>query len=227
LRTERGALLGAYDLASDLVRRRPNSAEAFFALSYVLRYAGLLEESATACETALSLDPTEQILRSCGYIFQNLGDIARAKLFFALDGGSLWERTSLAYLHLDAGDLRKTLADFRQLPEAYFFWRAQGRVLEAFLEEPAALPAATQTAMELFATILDVETLAGGAGVFALTGQRAAALELLSRAVEGNFCAVFMAKDPTLSSLRNDKEFQRIYRDAVACQQKFLEHRGG
>jgi TolB-like protein len=44
-RVERGDLGRAYDAATDLVRRRPQSADAHFALSYVLRYAGLLEQS--------------------------------------------------------------------------------------------------------------------------------------------------------------------------------------
>ena len=39
-RVERGELGRAYDAATDLVRRRPQSADAHFALSYVLRYAG-------------------------------------------------------------------------------------------------------------------------------------------------------------------------------------------
>ena len=47
-RVERGELGRAYDAATDLVRRRPQSADAHFALSYVLRYAGMLERATPA-----------------------------------------------------------------------------------------------------------------------------------------------------------------------------------
>src|SRR5579863_6135327 len=48
-RVERGELGRAYDAATDLVRRRPQSADAHFALSYVLRYAGMQEKAAQEC----------------------------------------------------------------------------------------------------------------------------------------------------------------------------------
>ena len=51
-RVERGELGRAYDAATDLVRRRPQSADAHFALSYVLRYAGMLDKSTQECNTA-------------------------------------------------------------------------------------------------------------------------------------------------------------------------------
>jgi len=40
----------AYDAATDLVRRRPQSADAHFALSYVLRYAGMQEKSSAGMQ---------------------------------------------------------------------------------------------------------------------------------------------------------------------------------
>ena len=51
-RVERGELGRAYDAATDLVRRQPQSADAHFALAYVLRYAGMLEQAAQECNTA-------------------------------------------------------------------------------------------------------------------------------------------------------------------------------
>ena len=46
-RVERGELGKAYESAQALVQRRPDSAEAHFVLSYVYRYAGILQEATT------------------------------------------------------------------------------------------------------------------------------------------------------------------------------------
>src|SRR5438552_2925643 len=55
-RAERGEIGNAYAEASALVKNRPESAQAHFALGYVLRHVGLLDQSAHECETALASD---------------------------------------------------------------------------------------------------------------------------------------------------------------------------
>jgi TolB-like protein len=49
---ERGELAKAYKDAKALVEKHPENAAAHFALSYVLRYGGVLEESAHECDSA-------------------------------------------------------------------------------------------------------------------------------------------------------------------------------
>ena len=56
-RAERGELIDSYAEAAALVKRRPESVSAHFALAYVLRYAGLLTESASECNTRAGLRP--------------------------------------------------------------------------------------------------------------------------------------------------------------------------
>ena len=74
---ERGELIKAYQQDEDLVRRRPDSFQAHFSRSYVLRYAGLLKESANECEISLSLAPND-VPRSCAIVFSLQGDYERA-----------------------------------------------------------------------------------------------------------------------------------------------------
>ncbi|HYF56905.1 MAG TPA: protein kinase, partial [Salinarimonas sp.] len=71
---EQGNLFESYRNAEDLVRKHPDSVDAHFTLSYVLRYAGLLQESASHCETAFLLDARTQTsgLRSCAIAFIQL-----------------------------------------------------------------------------------------------------------------------------------------------------------
>src|SRR5260370_2471567 len=86
---ERGELAKAYKDAKALVEKHPENAAAHFALSYVLRYGGVLEESAHECDSALSLDPGNYLLRSCSATFDQLGTYARPMALLHLDIQSL------------------------------------------------------------------------------------------------------------------------------------------
>src|SRR5271163_3557772 len=97
-RVERGDLGRAYDAATDLVRRRPQSADAHFALSYVLRYAGMLEQAMRECNKARELDPGNFSFRSCAWAFLELGKTDRAVDFVHLDAGSEWASWVTAYV---------------------------------------------------------------------------------------------------------------------------------
>ena len=104
-RTERGELRNAYAEATTLVKQRPESASAHFALAYVLRYAGLLNDSARECDTALKLDRGNYQFRSCAWTFQQLGQPQRAMEFVRLDAGSEWAARATAFILTGQGKL--------------------------------------------------------------------------------------------------------------------------
>ncbi len=72
-RVETGDLGRAYRDAKALVARHPENAMAHFALSYVLRYGGMLDEAAPECDKAVALDPGNYQFRSCSFVFDQMG----------------------------------------------------------------------------------------------------------------------------------------------------------
>ena len=89
-RVERGDLGRAYAAANDLVQRRPRSADAHFALSYVLRYAGILPQSIDECKLARQLDPGNFSFRTCAWSFLEMGKTNEAMDYVQLDPGTEW-----------------------------------------------------------------------------------------------------------------------------------------
>ena len=114
---EGGDLGGALEKASELLDSRPDSPRAHFTLGYVLRYAGLLDESARQCETALAMDPHDPGWRSCSSTFNHLRRFDRAIDFVHLDGDSQWARFIEANIRIREGKTEQALVLLRQLDE--------------------------------------------------------------------------------------------------------------
>jgi len=72
----------------------------------------------------------------------------------------------------------------------------------------------------------DPEQKLRDAGWIAYGGKREAALQLVRKAVEQNFCGVLAAEtDPLYANLRSSPEFTQLMNQARQCREKFLEHR--
>ena len=98
---ESGDLATGYREATDLLRRRPDGAQAHFTLSYVLRYAGLLDRAQKECDVALGLDPGNYGFRSCAFPFFEAGKAERAMDYLRLDATSEWSRNVLPAVRPD------------------------------------------------------------------------------------------------------------------------------
>ena len=224
LQTESGDLQGAYKQAMDLVHRQPRNADAHFARSYVLRYAGLGEEAARECETARSLDPTNRGLRSCALIYLNLNDYDRAARYIDLDGQSAWANNARIQLLVRRGrfDEAARLANAGQPTRAWDLLRAfVGRAPDQEMKRLAAAAVSHR-----FAT-RDGESAYFEAEAIAALGRPHEALELLRFAVNQRFCAFpALDGDPSFASLRAMREFAAIRQDAIACRQQFVDWRG-
>ena len=219
-RTEDGQIVEAYREAKQLVKRRPESAQAHFVLSYALRYGGALQEAATECNTALSLDRGDRGLRSCALAFQMLNDYPRALEFARLDAGSEWSASVVSEIFLRQGKLAEALAISVNNPRR--------RVLSDWAAHTpdAQIDADVATLLNGRPGRGDGEPLFFNAGVLTYCNRAEAALDSMRRAVERNYCSYpAMDSDPLLAPARQLPGYAAVHAAAVACHARFLQER--
>jgi eukaryotic-like serine/threonine-protein kinase len=226
-RVERGELGKAYQEAEALVKRRPESAEAHFAMAYVYRYAGMLEQATSECNTALALDPGNYVFRSCAWAFMELGKTERAADFVRLDAGSEWAAYAMPSVLLREGKVQEAREAVKNMPTAPRYHRD---LLESCLGlRPASdLDRIAQAAETNVPTDPDAETWYYEGALLAYCGKKQAALHMLESAVEQNYCAYSnLLSDPLLAKLRTDPAFDKVLTAAGKCQEAVLAAANG
>jgi TolB-like protein len=220
-RVERGELKRAYESATDLVRRRPQSADAHFALAYVLRYAGKLDQSAQECNEARQLDPGNFAFRSCAWSFLELGKTDRAMDFVHLDAGSEWAAWVTPYVYLAAGNIAEARNAARNMGKAPSYHRD---LMEACTAQQRP-PGLAKIAQENESSVMmesDPENWYHVGALMAACGQNEPALRLLKAAVQQNYCAYSaLLDDPLLKDLRKDTAFNDVLTASSNCQAAF------
>jgi eukaryotic-like serine/threonine-protein kinase len=224
-RVERGELGRAYDAATDLVRRRPQSADAHFALSFVLRYAGMQEKATQECNTARSLDPGNFDFRSCAWAFLELGQTDRAMDFVRLDAGSQWAAWVTPYVYLAAGNVAQARESVKSVAKAPAYHRELLTACTA-AQRPADTDRIVREAEASAMTEPDPEAWYHVGVLMAYCGQNEAALRLLKAAVQQNYCAYSaLLEDPLLKGLRKETAFNEVLTAGSACQETLKEGR--
>ncbi len=220
METEQNHIAKACREAADLVRRRPESSEAHFILSYVLRYAGSLEESERECNTCLLLDPQSTGLRSCAVAFMLHGDYQRARDFLHLDLGSQYEQAIAVDVLLREGKEKEA---WEARPATSPDW-AGFPVLFASLEHrPAGEITVLARAMK---PISDPEMNYFSAAHLAYAGQPETALHMLRAAIAAGYCAYpGIESDPLLAGIRSNPDFEGVRALARQCREQFMAAR--
>ncbi len=221
-RVERGESGKAYAEAQALVKRHPESGQAHFALGYVLRYAGMLEEAMRECNAALALDPGNYAFRSCAWAAMELGDTQRAKDFIRLDAGSEWALYITPSLLLREGKVEEAREAAKHVPMAPHY---HANLLQACLQlRPAAeldtLARAAETGPD---NDSDPELLYYQGCILSFGGKKNASLQMIRHAIEHDYCALSQLRsDPLLVNIRSMPEFSELISAAANCQKKYL-----
>ena len=220
---ERGNLVKGYQDAKALVVRHPENAMVHFALSYVLRYGGAVEESAHECDTALALDPGNFTFRSCAFSFEQLGNYTRAMEFLQLDAGSEWSAGNAVRLYLRDGKV----APARELALKFHDQR-WGPMMSACIDNPSSENAAKLT-REMAAGVLadpDPETHYVVAADVLYCGQSDLALHMIKTSIEGHYCAhEGLQNDSAWAKLLGTPEWPDLLSAAKKCQDDFMAQR--
>ncbi|HTS38465.1 MAG TPA: protein kinase [Candidatus Solibacter sp.] len=217
-RAERGELASAYDAAMDLVRRRPQSADAHFALSYVLRYAGMLDQSMEQCDTARQLDPGNFAFRSCAWSFLEAGKPERALDYIHLDVGSEWAAWVTPYMYLAQGNVAAARDAAKRVGKASSY---HGDLMQACTaaQRPPDIDKIARNAEASVMTETDAEAWHHLATLMAACDQNEPALRLLKAAIQQNYCAYSaLLDDPLLKNLRRQTAFNELLTMASSCQ---------
>jgi len=222
-RVERGDLSHAYQEARDLVKRLPQSADAHFALSYVLRYAGMTEQATKECDTALARDPGNFSFRSCAFAFLEMGKADRARDFVKLDAGSEWAAWVTPYIYLAAGNAAQAREAAKNVAKTPYYHRDLLVACTA-VQKPPDIDRIVQDTENSTMLELDPEQWYRIGATMAYCGQKDAALRLLKAAVQQNYCAYSpLLEDPLLAALRKDTEFNQVLTAAGNCQESLKE----
>jgi serine/threonine protein kinase/tetratricopeptide (TPR) repeat protein len=215
---ERGELSKAYPAVQALAKNRAESALAHFALSYVLRYAGMQEESGRECDTALALDPGNYQWRSCAWGFMQLGKTKHAMDFVRLDSGSEWAAYATPQILLREGKVAEAKEAVKHMSANPQYHRD---LLEACLQpRPADLDRIATEIVTTYALEPDPETWYLEGTILGFCGKQEAAFRLLNAAVEQNYCAYSaLLADPLVAKLHGSAEFDKVLTAAHECQQ--------
>ena len=224
-RVERGELGRAYDAATDLVRRRPQSADAHFALSYVFRYAGMLDQAMRECNKARELDPGNFSFRSCAWAFLWEGKTDRANDFVHLDAGSEWAAWVAPYIYVAEGRIPEAREAARDMGKASSYHRDLMLACTA-AQRPSDFDKIVRESESSVMIEPDAEAWYRIGALMAYCGQKEPALRLLKAAVQQNYCAYSaLLDDPLLKDLRKETAFSEVLTAASACQATLKEGR--
>jgi TolB-like protein len=218
-RVDRGELAKAYVQAKSLVEQRPQNAQTHFSFAYVLRYAGMLEQSGRECDKALALDPGNYTFRSCAWAFMELGQTERALTYVKLDSGSEWSAYVMPSLLLREGRTAEAREAVKKMPTASRYHRD---LLEACLGlRPASeLDRIAEQNQTGTPAEPDPEIWYYQGSILAYCGKKQAALHVLDAAVNQNYCAHSnLLSDPLLAGLRSDPAFDGVLTDSSRCQE--------
>jgi hypothetical protein len=213
----------AFDQLQVWRARDTYSARAYFGLSYLYRYAGLLDLAAAELHNGILLEPGNPGFRSGGHIYMYNGDPSRGESIFSLDRGSAWSLAHIAVISYLAGDeerMRSLSHDVIELDPTSRLADTARAWIHLLDGDKAAARVILQK--NLASIIPDPELMYEEGVDYYWAEDFEAARELFARAVAGGFyCYPAFNNDRRLADINQRPEFTPVLEKARARYEEF------
>jgi tetratricopeptide (TPR) repeat protein len=227
LLTDTGQVEEAVPLLREVIRQTPNQAEAHWELSYAYRFAGMLSESIEEGERSRRIDPLIKITNSAfnSYLYTSEYEKFLASVPVREDAAFVIFYRGFGYYHLK--NFARAAAEFEKA------WTLSPSQLQPRIGRSLqhSIAGENQKGVELLQStermveergVNDAEGIYKIAQAYAVLGEKAAALRLLRRSIEGGFfCYPYFQNDPLLENLRSESEFTALLEIARPRHEEF------
>jgi serine/threonine protein kinase len=226
LLTNTGRVEQAVPLLRAALHAHPNSAEAHWELGYAYRFGGMLPESIAEAEQARGFDPEVKINSSALNSYLYMGQYDRFLQSLPANN-SVYILFYRAFAEYHEKKLQQAAEDF---DSAY---KLDPTLLPAQVGKALRYSIAHQNAQGiefLHKTettiqergVADAELIYKVAQAYAVLGDKASALRMLQRSIDGGFfCYPYFLRDPLLDNLRNQPAFQHQMEEARHRHEEF------
>ncbi|MBL4661828.1 MAG: winged helix-turn-helix domain-containing protein [Alcanivoracaceae bacterium] len=213
--TETNRLEDALVITRKTLKINPNSADSHFALGYIYRYAGMLDEAIEEMEIALTISPGNTRFRSIISTYLSAGKYKQALQKVYLDKGDY----GLGYSGIIAFEQEKydlARSHFNKVLEIDVngIWGLISQFYLAFMDNN------TSKALDILAKIIDTniedaENIYYAADFYALLNKKEQCLDLLEKAINsGYFNYPHISQNSSFIFVQSDPQFIQILKKA-------------
>ncbi len=226
--TDTGRVHQAVPLLRQTIAAHPNLAEAHWELGYAYRFGGMLNESIAECERARQLDPKVKIHSSAINSYLYNGEYAK---FLQ----SLPATETIAYILFYRGfgnyylkNWTTAAADFDRAfqldPSLYSqVGAALSKSISGNKDQGLSLVRDLDQKIQE-RNVRDAEGVYKVAQAYAILGDKASALRVLKRSIEGGFfCYPYFVSDPLLENVRHEADFATLIELAHKRHEEFKQ----
>ncbi len=214
--TDTGRAEQAVPLLREALATNPNHPEAHWELGYAYRFGGMLKESIAAGERARQLDPAVKLNSSAfnSYFYDGQYEKFLASLPTQNAPSFIVFYRGIAHYYLRNEERAAAAFEQAYKSEPKSLYTQIGQALRLHMGKQTGRGLELLHAIEQQAEtqkVTDAEALYKVAQGFAELGDKAAALRLLRRSIEGGFfCYPYFANDPLLNNLRGEAEYLQL-----------------